>query len=326
MIIEGSFSKIYYFDEVNLPKISDNSKFHVKWIGKFANSDDFNYKPGLFEKFKNLIIGRNRLKLIKPNAIIAKDSSNLLILDQGLQAPLIINRANGDFDYLETDNIKSFPSLIAICNWKNDNVLFTDSKLNLIFKFNWVSGKLNVLNNNIQLNQPTGIGYSSKKDEIWVTETGNHRILILDSNGNIKKIIGKRGAGNSEFNYPTYITISDSGLVFIVDALNKRVQIFNEDGVFISLFGEAGDASGYFASPKGISVDSYCHIYVVDALFHNVQVFNRKGDFLYNLGSQGKGDAQFWMPSGIFIDKNDRIYVADCYNSRIQEFQLIREE
>ncbi|MFN8165559.1 MAG: 6-bladed beta-propeller [Bacteroidia bacterium] len=130
------------------------------------------------------------------------------------------------------------------------------------------------------LDKPTGIGWNSMTNEVWLTETGKHRIDILNNDGKIVRYIGMRGKQPGEFNFPTHLCIDAEGNAYVVDAMNFRVQIFNKDGELISYFGSNGDATGYFASPKGISVDSYGNIYIVDALFHAVQIFNMKNSFI----------------------------------------------
>ena len=219
--------------------------------------------------------------------------------------------------------IAAFPSLVGITAFHNTEILFTDSQLNQLFLVNAEKKECRILNDSLKLNQPTGIAYSVINNEIWVVETGAHRIVVLNEKGEIKKTIGSRGNGKGEFNYPSNLCIDKIGNIYILDAMNFRVQVLNKEGDVISVFGTIGDATGSFARPKGIATDSYGNIYVSDALFHVVQVFDIKGNLLYYFGSQGHDEGQFWMPAGLYIDNNNYIYVADSYNSRVQIFQLI---
>jgi DNA-binding beta-propeller fold protein YncE len=231
----------------------------------------------------------------------------------------MIGLADGEIELAN----QNFPSLVAICKFNNDKMLFTDSKNNSIYCFD-KENKVYLLNDSLRLNKPTGIGFVKSTKEIWVSETGNHSIVILDAQGKFLRRIGQRGTEANEFNFPTSIWVDKNEHIYIVDAMNYRIQIFDKDGNFLSNFGEQGDATGYFARPKGIATDSFGNIYVVDALFHNVQIFASDGRYLYNFGGQGTKDGDFWLPSGIYIDDEDKIYVADSYNSRIQIFKLIQ--
>ncbi len=302
----------------------DLSEFYVQFISKFSTKEDIVKSKGVIKSIVDFVIGKENEKLIKPFAIIAKDSSSIIVLDQQWQNLVRIDKLNINFKIIEFDKVKAFPSLVGIAWIDVDNIAITDSRLNKIFRCNLKNERVSVLNDSLEISQPTGIAYSNKYHQFWVSETAKHRILILDENGEIVKTIGQRGTKQEEFNFPTNIIIDKSEKVYIVDAMNFRIQMFSSDGKFLGMFGEVGDASGYFASPKGIATDTYGHIYVADAVYHAVQVFNSKGDFLYSFGRQGTGDGEFWMPTGIYIDENNQIYVTDSYNGRVQIFKLVK--
>jgi DNA-binding beta-propeller fold protein YncE len=309
--------------------VSEDSSFinyQVQFVKSFSSSNNFSKETGIFKKFTNLIFGEDLFNLVRPNFVIAKDSSHLFVLDQGMLLPLEINFAESEILYKDAGSINVYPSLIGMCFGENGRVYFSDSKLNKIFYFDEKDESPKKLNDSLELKQPTGIAFSKIYKEIIVSETSEHRLKILDEKGNIKKIIGKRGNENVQFNYPTYLWIDNFGNIYVNDAMNFRIQIFDRDGNFLKVFGEQGDASGYFASIKGIATDSYGHIYVVDALFHTVQIFDFNGNYLYKFGTRGKNNGEFYLPTGIYIDKNNYIYVADSFNSRVQIFKIVQRE
>ncbi len=313
---------LIFFAENSAQNNYDTSNvYKVKFIRSITSIQDIKSKS-FFSKISSLILGEDNLKLQKPISLIAKDSTELIILDQGLNKLVSLNTEKKRFELIETN--LTFPSLVAISKFKGNKYLFTDSKNDNIYIYNNGTNSIKPLSDSLWLNKPTGIGFVKSKNEIWVSETGNHSVSVLNESGQLIKRIGKRGVGKAEFNFPTSIWVDKNGKVYIVDALNFRIQIFDYDGNFISMFGEQGDATGYFARPKGIAADSYGNIYIADALFHSIQIFNSKGVYLYSFGTQGREKGKFWLPNGLYIDKNDRIYIADSYNSRIQIFQLIK--
>ncbi len=298
--------------------------YSVKWVGEYPSKGG-KQNSGFMEKVSGIILGKKKVEITKPFAILGKSPDNFWVLDQG--SGTLIKNDNGQSEVppaLRKENMQ-YPSLTGICSFPNNQILFTDSRLNKIFILSSNQKDLRVLNDSLSLDQPTGIAWSNINKEIWVVETHAHRIAILNPKGEIIRRIGRRGSGHGEFNYPTFIWIDSSGKVYIVDSMNFRLQIFNKEGEFISSLGEIGDASGYFARPKGVATDSHGHIYIADALYHVVQIYDKDGNFLYYFGSQGHNKEQFWMPTGIFIDEKDYIYVADTYNSRVQIFQLVEE-
>lgn len=273
--------------------------------------------------FKRLLLGEDKDKTLqKPVTVLPINTEHSLILDQGNGTIFKTSKKGLEIPKMLRKKEAYFPSLVDVCLLPDKSMLFTDSKLNKVYKIDKDLKKLSELNNTLALAQPTGIAFNTLTQEIWVVETASHRVSILDTSGNRIKTFGERGTGNAEFNYPTSICIGSNGNTYIVDALNYRVQVFDADGNFISMFGENGNGTGFLASPKGIATDSFGHLYIVDALFHSVQIFDARGNYLYHFGQQGRGTEEFWMPTGIFIDKSNRIYIADSYNSRVQIFEL----
>ncbi len=270
----------------------------------------------------DLIFGKKPLELIRPITVLANSPDSLWIFDQGNGSIIKTFNGVGEIAQFRKNKNVIFPSIVGSSFLSTNIILFTDSKLNTIFSFDIKKNTIKILNDTLKLNKPTGIAYSPVNKEIWVVETNAHRISVLNEKGEQIKIIGHRGNGPGEFNYPTFIWIDDLGTVYVIDTLNSRVQVFNKDGGLISIFGEAGDALGSFARPKGIVTDSYGHIYVADALFNNVQVFDKTGKLLSVFGAKGSDSEEFLMPIGLYIDRNNYIYVADSYNSRIQIFKL----
>lgn len=292
----------------------------IRFIRKFPDYKE-EAKDGIFNRIGEFFWGKsNEVNLSKPISIFAENSDVFWVSDQGVGSLIKIQDGVGEIPHCLKEK---YLSLVGLCVSSTNELFFTESGLNKLFKISPDKDQLSEFKTSIALDQPTGVAFSKIKDEIWVVETGAHRITVFDLDGEVVRQIGERGQGPGEFNYPTFIWIDKSGFVYIVDSMNFRIQILNDEGEVISTFGQIGDVSGYFSRPKGIATDSYGNIYVVDALFHVVQIFDREGQFLYHFGGQGRKDGQFWMPTGIFIDENDYIYVADSYNSRIQIFQLI---
>ena len=308
--------------QTNSSAPAKNDSYSVRWVGVFPSNEN-KKNTGFKDKVANVIFGKKEIVLSKPFAIFGTSPDKFWIIDQGLGTLIKVSDGKSEIPVALKKENRQYPSLTGISPFQGNMLLFTDSRLNRIFVLSSDRKKVNVLNDSLKLEQPTGIAWSGINQEIWVVETRAHRISILNSKGELIRRIGRRGAGPGEFNYPTFIWMDHLGNVYIIDSMNFRLQIFDKDGEFITSVGEIGDASGYFARPKGVATDSYGHIFVVDALSHVVQVYDIDGNFLYYFGSQGHNIEQFWMPAGIYIDENDYIYVADTYNSRVQIFQLV---
>jgi len=325
LIILNIFHPVFSQEENVLPQNHIKGHPRIEWIGQYPDDTDESLKKKFGERLINFLAGKKPKNFLsKPVAVYMDPDDQLWILDQANQSLIRVKEGVGEMPQFRPKKSNLFPSLVGICQFGKDKILFTDTYYNRIFYFTPGRKELSILSDTLEFDRPTGIAYSSVNQQIWVVETNSHRISILDNKGQLIRRFGSRGSAPGEFNFPTSICIDNSGKVFIVDALNFRVQVFSTDGDFLTMFGKQGDATGFFARPKGIATDSQGNIYVVDALFNTVQVFDIEGNFLENFGIQGRGEGEFWLPNGIYIDKEEHIYIADTYNSRIQVFRLLK--
>jgi DNA-binding beta-propeller fold protein YncE len=76
-----------------------------------------------------------------------------------------------------------------------------------------------------QFRSPWGIAVDSQGD-VYVTDTGNHRVQKFDREGNFITQWGGFGNGDGQFNFPYGIAVDAKGSVFVVDSGNTRVQQF----------------------------------------------------------------------------------------------------
>lgn len=304
------------------PCSAQADEYQIRWISQFPAKDG-KKNQGLGDKISRVVFGKRPQSVLKPFSVVAKNPEHFWVLDQGVGTIFELEDGEGRTIKSLKKAAGEFPSMVDLCLGPGGDLLFTDSRLNQVWKLK--GGELSEFSEKTELKQPTGIAFNRVRDEIWIVETAAHRISLFSSEGEFIRSIGGRGLDPGYFNFPTFIWIDDAGRLYVVDSMNFRVQIFDSNGEFISTFGQSGDATGDMARPKGVAVDSRGHIYIADALFHVVQIFDREGRFLLSFGGQGQGDGEFWMPLGIYIDGEDFIYVADSYNARVQVFQVLKK-
>jgi hypothetical protein len=69
---------------------------------------------------------------------------------------------------------------------------------------------------------------------IYVLDTGNHRLQVFDKSGKYLRTIGKRGQGPGEFNTPTSLQLDDeTGNIFVKDNMLRKIIIFEKKGKYI---------------------------------------------------------------------------------------------
>ncbi len=297
------------------------AEYKVQWVAEYPGESGAK-AAGFGDRLSRLVFGKKPREVIKPFNIVAADPSRYWILDQGAGGVFEVLEGEGELIRPMKRMGGEFTSLVGMCFTPEGDLLFTDSSLDQIMRV--ADGNVSEFADTLGFKQPTGIACNSISGEVWVVETGAHRISVLSRHGKRIRTLGGRGTSPGRFNYPTFIWMDAQGRVYVVDSMNFRVQIFDAKGQVLKVFGTSGDATGNMARPKGIATDSQGHIYVADALFHAVQIFDDEGNFLYSFGSQGQEEGEFWMPTGMYIDGTDHIYVADSYNARVQIFQLVK--
>jgi len=264
----------------------------------------------------------NEPRLIRPYAVTNDSLGRLIIADPGERGVHIFDFEEHKYGHITGPRRGRFKSPIGVATDADDNIFVTDSEAARIYVFTKTGKYLKEIGGSFI--RPTGLSIDTQRRIIYVTDTLRHQVLVLGLDGTLRQVIGRRGTGPAEFNYPTSLTLA-AGALYVVDAMNFRIQRLTTDGHFVSAFGRLGSQTGTQNRPKGIAADSDGHLYIVDSLFETVQVFDHEGRLLYFFGTSGSGPSEFILPAGIYIDPRNRIYVADSYNSRIQVFRYRQE-
>ena len=167
----------------------------------------------------------------------------------------------------------------------------------------------------------------SPQGQLYVADSGNHRIQIFDQNGTFLKswAVPAGNAPGQVGDEMWGIAVSADGKVYISDTWNHRVEIFDEDGNFISEFGSfadtQGDAAafpGTFWGPRDIVLDADGNLYVTDTGNKRIEKFSATGEFLGAWGGGGITPGHFEEPTGLAMDADGNLYVADTWNQRVQ--------
>lgn len=138
--------------------------------------------------------------------------------------------------------------------------------------------------------------------EIWLSDSANHRVLLLTEQGEFQRVIGDGtpSAGTQGFNAPAGLALDGDGNLYVADTMNRVVKKYSPMGVFLQSIGE-----GRLRLPTAAAVDGMGHVFVSDEEAAAVSVFAPGGDYL---GSIGGGRLQ--APHSVKID-GDLLYVMD---------------
>ena len=172
-----------------------------------------------------------------------------------------------------------------------------------------------------QFQQPIGIVV--KGNEVFVSDSGNHRIQVFDRQGKFLRAFGQEGTQLGDLNQPMSMGLHGETL-YVTEYLNDRVQRFSLSGESKGGFGTSGSEPGQFDAPADVAVDRQGQAYVVDFYNQRVQVFDPSGAVIRQYGATGQPGSDaglFNYPTGVGLLPNGDLLVADAYNNRIQVFQ-----
>jgi predicted membrane-bound mannosyltransferase/DNA-binding beta-propeller fold protein YncE len=173
---------------------------------------------------------------------------------------------------------------------------------------------------------PRGIAVDNN-GHVFVTDTGNKRIVVFDEEGNYITEFGSAGFDPGQFDEPVGLAISPNGTVFVVDTWNQRIQGFtpSEDGTFY-LPTIQWDVNGWFGQSLDnkpfIAVGPDEHVFVTDPEGYRVIEFTADGQFVRTWGDFGNSLEEIGLAAGITVDKDGYVWVTDAGNNRILRYSL----
>src|SRR5438309_1407389 len=92
---------------------------------------------------------------------------------------------------------------------------------------------------------PTGVAVDAGGN-VYVGDSGNHRIQVFTSTGTYLTEWGGFGSGNGQLNVPFGVAVDASGNVYVVDENNYRIQVFTSSGTYVAQWGGFGSGNGQF--------------------------------------------------------------------------------
>lgn len=138
---------------------------------------------------------------------------------------------------------------------------------------------------------PAGRIAIDDRNRIYIADTGNHVIRLIEEDGTIDTIAGTGAPGSggdggpataAQLNTPSDVAVSRNGSVYIADTMNHTVRVIRPDGTLHTLAGVLGQR-----------------------------------------GSTGDGgpaeEALLDRPYGVEVAPNGTVYVADTHNHRVRQ-------
>ena len=135
------------------------------------------------------------------------------------------------------------------------------------------------------------IYYDKIEKHIYITDTGNNRIVILDENYKLVSILSTfiNDGKTDQFNLPSNVFVKDD-TVYITDTGNSRILCFDKNTIKLTrVFGKPKIdmlGSDYTYSPTGIVVDLANCMYIISSgINQGLLQLDENGNFMGFIGA-----------------------------------------
>ncbi len=198
---------------------------------------------------------------------------------------------------------------------------------------------------NAQLWSPDGIAFDPQGN-LYVADSGNHRVRRIAPNGTITTIAGNGRSGQegdggpatqAALHSPTFVALDAAGNLYIADTENHKIRKVTPSGIISTVAGNGrADFSGdggkatdaMLQQPTGIAVDAAGNLFIADTNNSRIRKVNGSDGTISTIAGNGipafAGDggdavnASLNLPLGLAFDRNGNLFFTDLGNARIR--------
>lgn len=186
----------------------------------------------------------------------------------------------------------------------------------------------------------------SPDGDIYIADTGNNRIVVLDNTlSTVKNIITEfdNNGKPDTFNSPYGVAVSEKNELYIADSQNKRIVVLDAQGALVKIVSNPTSevlADDFVFTPLKVSVDYADRIYcIAQKMFEGIMVFESNGEFTGFFGTinveitlwekfwkkiatkEERSKQQLYIPTeftGIDIDPEGFVYASNIDSTGVQ--------
>ena len=207
------------------------------------------------------------------------------------------------------------PKCMSI-HYKSGNIYIADEYNNRVQVFSYNGDYLFMFSE--KMHYPRGICVF--QNTVFVTQYYGDYVNMYELEGKLMKSVGSKGNGNTQFNSPYGIDVSDRNHnIYVCDYSNNRVQILTEELKYHSVLG-----IGLFTNPLDIKV-TRDRVLVLDVSDPCMFIFNSEHLLINRIITRGSGK-QTNYPYSFDIDRDYNIMMSDYSNDCVYVFNKEGEQ
>ena len=310
------------------PTIKGRHQLHIKVEGQHVRGSPSSVavkSPG--ERLGTLILPLDLGWMSKPRGIVINQKGEVMVTEFTGHCVSVFSPSGKKIRSFGTSGsrLREFQAPCGIALDGEGNLLVAEMNNNRIQKFTAEGDFLAAVGTfgdrgQLRFNHPNDIALNTSTNKMYVVDSENRRIQILNSDLTFSRAFGKKGRDEGEFSLPRGIACDSTGNVYVTDYGNNRIQVFTAEGKYLRMFGRYGQGRGELSGPWCITIDTSDVVYVSEIDNHRISVFTSKGQFMTSFGMEGEGPGEFNQPRGIAVDNSGVVYVCDFDNNRVQVF------
>ncbi|XP_059652279.1 protein SUPPRESSOR OF QUENCHING 1, chloroplastic isoform X2 [Cornus florida] len=285
-------------------------------------------------------------------------------------SPIPLNLEKDNDPRLLTSPLK-FPGKLAvdvlnnrlfISDSNHNRIVVTDLDGNFIIQIGstGVEGLSDGNFDDATFNRPQGLAYNTKRNLLYVADTENHALRVIDFVNETVKTLAGNGTKGSDYkgggtgttqvlnspwdvcfepvNEIVYIAMAGQHQIWEHNTLDGITRAFSGDGYERNLNGSSSTSTS-FAQPSGISLSpDLKEAYIADSESSSIRALDLKtggsrllaggdsvfSDDLFKFGDHDGIGSEVLLqhPLGVLYGKDGQIYLADSYNHKIKKLDL----
>ncbi len=149
-----------------------------------------------------------------------------------------------------------------------------------------------------------------KAGNVYLSDTGNCRILKYGPNGDFLTQWGKRGSGPGQFIEPFGLAFDKQGFLYVADRLNFRIQVFRADGSFVRQWKVDGWDQTQINMEPYLAIDqAHGWVYASDPTRNKVHRWDLRGrhEKIYTQSESGP----LSLPTGLAVAPDGSLLVTN---------------